>query len=266
MEGFPKDLSAMEVSNVVGIFFDIDDTFSTDGKITAEAYGAIWDLKKAGKYVVPITGRPAGWCDHIARMWPVDAVIGENGAFYFMLKNGKLTRTYAADPYARKTIKDKIKQAADDVLANVPGCALASEQEYREFDLAIDYCEDVPHLPSTSVDKIISILKKHGMTTKLSSIHVNAWFGDYNKMTTSKIFAKNEIGIDLDKDKDNAKIVFVGDSPNDEPMFAYFQKSVGVQNVSAFFERLTNKPNFITKSRSGAGFAEVARHVIGNGQ
>ena len=61
---------------------DIDDTLTTHGKLTAAAYAALERLQRAGKLVIPITGRPAGWCDHIARMWPVDAVVGENGAFY----------------------------------------------------------------------------------------------------------------------------------------------------------------------------------------
>jgi HAD superfamily hydrolase (TIGR01484 family) len=73
-----------------GLLFDIDETLTTEGRLTAEAYAAMERLKDAGKIVVPVTGRPAGWCDHIARMWPVDAVVGENGAFYFYFSHGKL--------------------------------------------------------------------------------------------------------------------------------------------------------------------------------
>ncbi len=260
MTSLPKPLSQLDASGVVGVFFDIDDTFSTDGKITAEAYQSIWDLKDAGKIVVPITGRPAGWCDMIARMWPVDAVVGENGAFYFMMKGGKLTRTYAASADSRAALKKKTMDARDDVLSQVPEADVASEQDYRDFDLAIDHREDVAPLSTKQIDKVISILKSHGMTTKLSSIHINAWFGSYDKMTTSKLFAKNELGIHLDRE--NKKVVFVGDSPNDEPMFAYFENSVGVANVAEFFDRLKDKPKFITKGRSGAGFAEVARKLL----
>jgi len=72
-----------DAAAIRGVFCDIDDTLTTDGRLTARAYAALESLKAAGKLVVPVTGRPAGWCDHIARMWPVDAVVGENGAFYF---------------------------------------------------------------------------------------------------------------------------------------------------------------------------------------
>ncbi|HEV7820000.1 MAG TPA: HAD hydrolase family protein, partial [Burkholderiales bacterium] len=72
-----------ERARIRGVFCDIDDTLTTGGKLTAAAYAALEALQRAGLLVVPITGRPAGWCDQIARMWPVHAVVGENGAFYF---------------------------------------------------------------------------------------------------------------------------------------------------------------------------------------
>ena len=78
-----KEFPEGERRRVRGLLCDIDDTLSTAGRLSAEAYGALERLKEAGLLVVPVTGRPAGWCDHIARMWPVDAVVGENGAFYF---------------------------------------------------------------------------------------------------------------------------------------------------------------------------------------
>ena len=117
----PKPISDLDPSKIDGIFFDIDDTFSSDGKITAEAYSALWKLKGAGKIVVPITGRPAGWCDHIARMWPVTAVIGENGAFYFMMRDGRMVKNYTADPSRRTEYKEKLQIIREEVLRDVPG-------------------------------------------------------------------------------------------------------------------------------------------------
>src|SRR5207253_2844846 len=80
---------------------DIDDTLTTEGKLTAQAYDALERLRRAGKITVPVTGRPAGWCDHIARMWPVDAVVGENGAFYFFYAGGRLQRRFQDDAETR---------------------------------------------------------------------------------------------------------------------------------------------------------------------
>jgi len=43
---------------VRGVLVDIDDTLTTDGRLTAEAYGALERLHDAGLLVVPITGVP----------------------------------------------------------------------------------------------------------------------------------------------------------------------------------------------------------------
>ena len=103
-------------------------------------------LRAAGKLVIPITGRPAGWCDHIARMWPVDAVVGENGALYMRYDAAarKLERRFVADEPTRRVHRDRLAAIADKIVAAVPGSALASDQRYRETDVAIDFCEDVP--------------------------------------------------------------------------------------------------------------------------
>ncbi len=77
-----QPLARMPREGVAGVLADIDDTITTEGRLTPEAYAALGRLHDAGLIVVPITGRPAGWCDHIARMWPVSGVVGENGAFW----------------------------------------------------------------------------------------------------------------------------------------------------------------------------------------
>lgn len=255
-----EPVNKLNTSNIIGIFFDIDDTFSTDGKITPEAYSSMWALKNAGKIVAPITGRPAGWCDHMARMWPVDAVVGENGAFYFMMKDGKMVKNYTANPAERAVYRRKLNDIKNEILKEVKGCGIASDQDYREFDLAIDFCEDVKPLPKEEIDRIVSIFEKYGACTKISSIHVNGWFGTYDKLTTTKIFVRKELGMDLDREND--KFIFCGDSPNDEPMFEYFQNSVGVANVADFKDRLKHLPKYITTKRSGAGFTELSNTLL----
>src|SRR5687768_12257320 len=120
-----------------GVLTDIDDTLTLGGQLPAVAYAALERLRAAGLMVVPVTGRPAGWCDHIARMWPVDAVVGENGAFYFYYANGRLERRFQADAASRAQNRARLQDIAARILAAVPGCALASDQAYRESDLAI---------------------------------------------------------------------------------------------------------------------------------
>jgi HAD superfamily hydrolase (TIGR01484 family) len=244
-----------------GVLTDIDDTLSTDGRITAESYAAMERLRGAGLLVIPITGRPAGWCDHIARMWPVDAVVGENGALY-MIHDGavrKLRKQYAVSATDRNVARVRFARIADAIMREVPGSALASDQAYRESDLAIDYCEDVPPLPRNAVDRIVELMRDEGMTVRISSIHVNGWFGAHDKLTMTRTLLGQEFGIDLDHERD--RFVYVGDSPNDEPMFGYFPYSVGVANVRRFTDRMEVLPRYVTTGEAGAGFAELARFL-----
>ena len=246
----------------MGVFFDIDDTFTTQGKIAATAFQALWQLKEHGIKTVPITGRPAGWCDHIARMWPVDGVVGENGAFYFWFdeENRKLKKRFLDVEAVRAEKKLRLSQIREEILASVPGTAIASDQPYRVADLAIDYCEDVTPLDWNAIERICEIFNKNGATCKVSSIHVNGWFGDYDKLKMMKIFVEERWGLDLDTNKE--QFLFCGDSPNDEPMFQYFPYSVGVKNVLRFAERMTHLPAFITSEEGGEGFAEITEHIL----
>jgi hypothetical protein len=258
-----RPLSDLDPTGIGGLFFDIDDTLTTEGRLTARAYSALERWKAAGKIAVPITGRPAGWCDHIARMWPVDAVVGENGAFYFRYDSvrHKLEKTYLLDEATRVANRARLESVREKILAAVPGSALASDQLYREADLAIDFCEDVAPLGLPAAERIAGLMREAGMTAKISSIHVNGWFGDYDKLGMTRTLSRDRLGIDLDQSSD--VFAFVGDSPNDAPMFAYFRNSVGVANVRRYEAMLASRPAFVTRSESGAGFAELIEHLLG---
>lgn len=253
---------AENIGRIRGVLFDIDDTLTTEGRLTAEAYTALSELKAAGFITVPITGRPAGWCDHIARMWPVDGVVGENGAFYFYLDHAqkKLHQRFIKDDATRERDRQKIAAVAARILAAVPGSAMASDQRYREADIAVDFCEDVTPLPKSEIERIKSLMEGEGLTAKISSIHVNGWLGNYDKLSTSRLFMQERFGLDLETHKE--EYIFVGDSPNDATMFGYFPHSVGVANVNDFADLLPAQPAYVTPSRCGAGFAEVAEILL----
>ena len=255
-----KALSELDPRNAAALLFDIDDTLTTDGKLTAAAYGALEQFRGAGRRAVAVTGRPAGWCDHIARMWPVDAVVGENGAFYFAFADGKLRKRFQEDAPARAAKRARLQAIAAAILAAVPGCAIASDQPYRETDLAIDYCEDVPALPLEAAERIAGLMRDAGLNARVSSIHVNGWFGDYDKLAMTRTLFAERFAIDLDAR--NPDVVYVGDSPNDAPMFAYFARSVGVANVRRFEASLASKPKYVAQRTSGAGFVELVYHLL----
>lgn len=260
-----KPISSLTVEtaqSIKAVFADIDDTLTTDGRLPAEAYKALEDLHNAGFLIAPITGRPAGWCDMIARFWPVHGVVGENGAFYFSynVRHGKMIRTYEADTATRMRNSERLKHIKKRVLLEVPGCAISADQAYREADLAVDFCEDVPALKDEDVQKIKEIFEEEGAVAKISSIHVNGWYGDYDKLSMSRRLCAEVFGFDLEEQRDT--VVFVGDSPNDAPMFGFFPNSCGVANVKDFIGRISAEPAYVTEARGGQGFVEVAERLL----
>jgi HAD superfamily hydrolase (TIGR01484 family) len=244
------------------VLTDIDDTLTTEGRLPAASYEALERLQRAGLAVIPITGRPAGWCDMIVRFWPVDAVVGENGAFYFSYDRKTLTmkRVYSASEAERAVNRKRLDTIRERVLADVPGAAVASDQAYRDADLAIDFREDVAALPQGAIDRIVEIFQASGAQAKVSSIHVNGWFGHYDKLSMTRVMMKETFGVDLDAARE--RIAFIGDSPNDEPMFAFFPIAVGVANVRDTLHRFNSPPAYVTRGRGGAGFVEFADLLI----
>ncbi len=255
-----KPLTDLNPRTCTGLLFDIDDTLTSHGQLTADAYGALERLRAAGKPCIAVTGRPAGWCDLIARFWPVDAVVGENGAFYMLKEKGKLRTVWAGEQPTIELHRARLNSIAQEIMDAVPGCALASDQAHRLCDLAIDFCEDVPALPLAAAQRIAGMMQAQGMKAKISSIHVNGWFGDHDKLSTTLKLLAAHYGQNATEAKN--RWVYVGDSPNDAPMFTAFTHSVGVANVNAFGDLLPEKPKYVTHGESGAGFVELVDHWL----
>ena len=260
-----KNLSTMSSSQLKDIKFiltDIDDTLTSDGILKSNAYEAMERLSNNGYKVIPVTGRCAGWCDHIARMWPVDGVVGENGAFFFSYDHvkKKMNNFYSQTEDERRENFIVLNQIKNTILESVPGTAEASDQQYRITDLAIDFAEDVPKLPQDKIDEIVQIAEQKGAVAKISSIHVNCWIGSHNKLSTSLKILKESFGLN-DAEIQNATI-FIGDSPNDSTMFGFFKNSVGVANVIDLINSIENPPKYITQNYSGNGFIELADLII----
>lgn len=246
-----KTLSALRF-----IMFDVDDTVTDGGRLTDAAYSAMWDLSRAGFRLVPVTGRPAGWCDMMLREWPVEAVICENGAFALYWEQ-KRVRTLL-HPHAAKEPAPALEALRARVLAAVPGARLAGDQPFRIYDAAFDFAEDEPRLADETVRAVMRECEAAGARTKLSSIHVNAWFGDYDKLSMARLYFGRVHGIADPRDA----VIFFGDSPNDEPMFSYFPMSCGVENVADYLGVMEHPPAYIARGRGGAGFAWASRIIL----
>lgn len=256
------ELPASTARGVDIVLTDIDDTLTTDGRLEAGVFDAMERLRAASIRVVPVTGRPAGWCDHIARMWPVDAVIGENGAF--SMRHDRAARRMVVRHFAgeaeRTANRERLTRLSRTILREVAGSGLASDQPYRISDLAIDFCEDVAPLPHAKVSRIVELFREEGAQARVSSIHVNGWFGDYDKCTMAQRVLAEDFAIA--EAELATRVAFVGDSPNDEPMFAAFPISVGVSNVVDQIDMIAHPPAYVASRRSGAGFIEFVDMLL----
>ena len=192
----------------------------------------------------------------------VDGIVGENGAFYFRYEPRikRLSKRFFASSLERQQNLERLEALRVQILAAVPGADVASDQPYRESDLAIDICEDVPALTDTDVERVLVLFEEAGARAKRSSIHVNGWFGAYDKLSMTKRLMRDVFDVDLDNEQ--ADFVFVGDSPNDSPMFEFFENAVGVANIADFAGHIEHFPAYLTEQPSGAGFQELALALL----
>jgi hydroxymethylpyrimidine pyrophosphatase-like HAD family hydrolase len=103
-------------------------------------------------------------------------------------------------------------------------------------------------------------MQENGMTATVSSIHINGWYGDHNKLEGAKWIVQKLLGRNLDSERD--AWAYVGDSTNDQVMFANFANSVGVANIQVFAQQLKHFPRYVTQSERGEGFAEVVDALL----
>ena len=243
---------------IVGVFSDIDDTLTTDGAITPDTFQALQDLKAAGLMVIPITGRPVGWSIPFASTWPVNAMVAENGAVALLhdATQNQVRKIYQQDLVTRTHNFQEMQRIAQRVLNEIPGTVMAQDSLGRETDIAFDHSE-FHHLSQEQIQQVLTLLQQEGMTATVSSIHINAWFGDHNKWHGAQWILKELTGRVLKQEIN--QWVYVGDSTNDQVMFEHFKHSVGVANIKRFEKELKHLPKYITQQERGAGFAEVVR-------
>ena len=272
-----SDWPLLDRRRLIGIFTDIDDTLTTQGTITQDALQALGALKAAGLHVIPITGRPIGWCEPFVQgnleagvtPWPVDAIVAENGSTAFSLSKispqpmsdmrEQLSKLYQQDSSTRIVNFSRMQEVAMRVLREVPGARLSQDSPGRETDMAIDHSE-FASLSADDIARVVAVMRRAGMNATVSSIHINGWFGTHNKLEGARWIVRQLWGRDLDAEMD--RWVYVGDSTNDQQMFQHFRNSVGVANIRRFEAELIHRPRYITPSERGAGFAEVASAIL----
>ncbi|MED5620443.1 HAD family hydrolase [Ideonella sp. BN130291] len=253
------ELSAAAAAAVRGVFTDIDDTLTSEGAITPEALQALQHLQAAGIPVIAITGRPMGWSEPFARDWPVTAIVAENGAVALFREQGRLCIEYAQDAATRQANALRLQAVAQRIQHEVPGAQLAQDSAGRVTDIAVDHSE-FARLDDARIAQVVALMRSEGMQATVSSIHINGWYGQHTKLSGAEWMLQRLFGRTLAAETPHW--VYVGDSTNDQQMFAHFPLSVGVANLMAFAPQLHTWPAYLAQAERGAGFAEVAQRLI----
>ena len=246
---------------LVGVFTDIDDTLTTEGAITPDALAALHELRAAGLHVIAVTGRPVGWSQPFALAWPVDAIVAENGAVAVIrdTATGQLHKLYQQDEAVRQANFEQLQQGAGHIVSTVPGAALSRDSGGRETDIAIDHSEFTT-LDSERIAQVVRLMQDQGLHATVSSIHINGWLGDHDKLAGARWIAQHLYRRPLDAEVERG--AFVGDSTNDALMFGHFRHSIGVANIRRFEAQLSCLPQYVTPSERGAGFREMADAIL----
>jgi hypothetical protein len=250
-----SEASLSDLQGVQAVLTDMDDTLTFEGRLSAQTYAALERLDAAGIRVVPVTAAPAGWCDQMVRMWPVTAVIGENGGFCFSREGRDVRRDFWLDEEARREAAKRLAGVAEAIRAENPEARLSDDQPFRQATLAFER----PH-KAEDARRIARLLVDAGASVTLNSIWVLGWIGGYNKLTAARRFLPQALGLDVDKDIE--RIGYVGDSANDAPMFSHFPKSAGVSTVTEHIADIPTPPRWITNGPGGDGFVEVADAIL----
>jgi len=237
------------------LFTDVDDTLTWKGRLPHETFTALVKLQEAGIKVIPVTGASAGWCDCMIRTWPIDSIIGENGAYFIdRSSDGRLSYHYAVEESERAANWQRLSKLKRAVLNQFSNAHPTADQPFRMTDIAFDINQDYK-VERAEAFEIAKFCEAAGVNVKISSIHINVWCGGYNKATTANEWlVQNKI--------EGREAVFIGDSPNDDSMFSNFAHTIGVANVKPFIDELNSPPGYITEHFGGYGFAEMAESLI----
>jgi len=254
-----KSYRELEPAGVRGLVFDIDDTVTRQGVLEPDAYAAMHRLRSAGFELVAVTGRPLGWTDVIARLWPVRVAVGENGAGWAWVDRAGAHEGYfcsEAERAEQAILLDAIRRAAH---TSMPHVKTTNDDRHRRCDLAFDVGESVS-LPRSEIDALVRLIERMGARSSVSTIHAHAVPGSWDKAAGVEHALRDVLGIDLGSEIE--RWVFVGDSGNDAAAFERFPKSVGVANVREHLSRLPVPPRYVTDGERGRGFAQLAAHLV----
>jgi len=249
-----SELPQSKLKKAKVLLFDLDGTFVDSNNLQASTYKSLENIVKNGMKTVVVTGRPAGWCDLMARWWPVDSVIGENGALSYSMVDGQIQRDVFDSSLTLEKSDKLLHSLLDEIKSNFGKINLAADQSFRQWDLALDISEE-NSMPIDKVKKIYDFCLSKGANAAISNIHLNIWYGNYTKLDMAmRLLQKWKI--------DFEECIYIGDSPNDEEMFKEFPLSVGVKSVEKYPGIMNYYPTYITGKDANHGFEELVNFIL----
>ncbi|MCF7941203.1 MAG: HAD-IIB family hydrolase [Spirochaetia bacterium] len=254
-----QDLEQGRLDQVRYILTDVDDTITTSGKLYPQALEALWALSRAGYLIIPVTGGSAGWADIYLRQWPIDAVITESGALAYYLEEGR-RRTFCHPSIEQEGYGHRAEQFMRQVLKEVPGSKLSSDQFCRIYDMAFDHHGEQPFMTDEAIAAVTGICTREQVTFGVSSIHVNCWFGSYDKLSMVELFMNSRYA--LSREQLHEQAIYCGDSSNDIPLFRAFPLSFGVGSIAGAGWAAADEPAYCAREAGGAGFAQIAQLLL----
>jgi hydroxymethylpyrimidine pyrophosphatase-like HAD family hydrolase len=259
-----SQLGTDEARRLEGVVFDLDDTLLDHGELGETAYGALFRLREAGLRLIACTGRPAGWGDVLARQWPVDAVVVENGAVAFVVEPsspGAGRRVVVVDPLPpaeRRARRAMLLGLAGEIVERFPATGLADDNDARRTDVTLDVGEH-RKVGAPEIQAIVAMARSRGVRTQVSSIHLHLTLETDDKASGTVRLLVERFGEDATGAR--GRYAFVGDSANDAAAFAAFSVTFGVENVRDHLRGLTVPPRYLGPFPMGRGFAAIAARL-----
>lgn len=251
-----SDMPDAVLARATWLAFDVDDTVTENGHLHSRSLDAMERLVADGVRLAAVTGRPLGWVEIFMYQWPIELGVGENGAGWFV-RDGDVLQAGTFVPRddeladARARAVAVAREAAPEIPQPRDGWA-------RRCDVAFDVGEYF-HANVASTQRLVSALDSAGFVTSRSSIHVHAATATWDKARglTCALTESRRVRAGMAPER----VIFVGDSPNDDEAFAHFPESVGVANVRDHTH--TTWPAYVTPSPRSRGFAELADAILG---
>ncbi|MCE6076404.1 HAD hydrolase family protein [Agrobacterium vitis] len=239
------------------VLTDMDETLTYQGRLAASTYAALENLQAAGVKVIPVTAAPAGWCDQMARMWPIDGVIGENGGFFFRRHDDRheVARHFWHDDEDRPDISENLARIGQQVERAVPSAGFADDQAFRLTSLAFARSQDTGERTA-----VLDALRAGSADVTVNNLWVLGWLGGYDKLAMARRVLLDHYSLDINADR--SAVLYTGDSTNGAPVFSFFEHTAGVSTVTDYLDQLPQPPRWITRGPGGAGFVEAANAVL----